>query len=188
MELGRKKIKSNFFSKVINAIKAFGYALKKIFWYKKRILEISLVFLLLILGMAAFLTLSRDKEETALQFDYINKELNEGINAYRLEDFNKAEILLSKIYESTKRKKVKSRSALYLGNIYYKMNNFGKAVHYYQKSYSFDKKNVYALYNSALASLKVGNSQRALKYSKKAFEIEKTYLPNRILLGNRRCM
>lgn len=159
--------------------------IKKIFTSKKRIIEFSLTILLLILGLAVYLTLS-DKKGDILheRYDYTNKELNEGTNAYRLENFDKAEILFLKAIESTRRKKVKSLAALYLGNIYYKMNNYNEAIDYFQRSLFYNKKNVHALYNSALASLKNGDSGKALKYALLAFDIKDDYLPNLLLLGN----
>lgn len=184
MESGKKKIKSEFIRGISGVYKGISEALKRVFPQKNRILEISLVVFLLILGLALYLTLSKDKEYSYERFEYVNKELNEGINAYRLEDFDKAEMLLLNVLENAKVKKVKSKAALYLGNIYHINNNYSEALQYYQRSSSLDKKNVYAFYNSALVSVKSGNAQKAFRYSQKVLEIDKNYLPNRILLGN----
>ena len=98
MESGKKKIKSEIIRRISGVYKGVSEALKRVFPRKNRILEITLVLLLLILGLALYLTLSKEKEYTYERFEYINKELNEGINAYRLEDFDKAEILLLNVF------------------------------------------------------------------------------------------
>ena len=124
MESGKKKIKSEFIRGISGVYKGVSEALKRVFPRKNRILEITLVLLLLILGLALYLTLSKEKEYTYERFEYINKELNEGINAYRLEDFDKAEMLLLNVLENAKVKKIKSKAALYLGNIYHINNKY----------------------------------------------------------------
>ena len=153
--------------------------LKGFFSNKKRVFEAVLSILLIVLGLALYFSLSNTE-----QIDYKIRELNDGINAYRLEQYDKAEILLLKTVEISKQKKIKSLATLYLGNIYYRLNNFNIAFAYYRKAISLYEKNIHALYNAALCSLKKGDIDRALKYSLKAYDLDPQYSPNLLLLGN----
>jgi len=151
----------------------------------KRLIEVFAALLLIILGLAVYLALSMKQENgTSSVYDYRNKDLYEAFNAYRMEQYDRAEMLFLKAQDTTRKKKIKSVAHLYIGNIYFKMGNFVMAEDFFQKSLSFDNRNIHALYNTALAALNRGDERKALKYSQRAFEIDAKFIPNLILLGN----
>ncbi|MCK5095669.1 MAG: tetratricopeptide repeat protein, partial [Spirochaetes bacterium] len=158
---------------------------QEVFLKRKRILQYFLTISLLILGLAIYFSLTDEKEKARNgRFDYVNKDLVAGVNLYRLENYERAEVLLKRSLESAKGKKTKSFAALYLGNILYKKGKYTDALELFRESLSYNKKNVFAMYNTALSYLKLGNTSQALRHSLKTFELQNDYLPNLLLLGN----
>ena len=152
---------------------------------RKRLIEILFAGALILLGLALYLTLSREQTgKPPSVVDYRNTQLNEALTAYRMEKFDRAEMLFLKAIDSTRKRREKSIAYLYIGNIYFKLGNFSQAVEFYEKSLSFDGKNINALYNSALSFLRNREEDRALKYALKALEADGAFVPNLILLGN----
>lgn len=165
--------------------KKFILKFKEIFLQRKRVLQYLLTISLLILGLAIYFTLTDEKEKARNgRLDYVNKDLVAGVNLYRLENYERAEVLLKRSLESAKGKKTKSFAALYLGNIRYEKGNYTDALELFRESLSYNKKNIFAMYNTALSYLKLGNTSQALRHALKTFELQNDYLPNLLLLGN----
>jgi tetratricopeptide (TPR) repeat protein len=159
--------------------------MKKLLAERKRIIEISLAAIVLTFGLAFYFTLSRKKETPVYEeISFRSASLNEAINAYRLEEFDRAELLFRDSLANDRKKKVKSRAALYLGNISYRRGDYGGALEFFDTAFSLDDSNIYALYNGALSCLYGENHAKALRYAQKAYRVSSDFLPNTLLLGN----
>ncbi len=158
--------------------------IKKIF-SKKRLIEYFLPLLLLILGLVTYLVLTNRKEKLLPpQIDIRDQAFINAIYQYRLENLDRAEILFTKILEDGKMKKRKSLATLYLGNIYFKRGNYVEAIDFYERSISYSKNNVFAMYNASIAHFNRGEVELALEYALKAYNIKDDFLLNRLFLGN----
>jgi tetratricopeptide (TPR) repeat protein len=152
---------------------------------KRRFIEVSVAFLLVVLGLALYLTFSNRWEKTVPEPQlYMIQELEEAVNNYRLENFERAEMLLNGVLENAKNRPAKSKAALYLGNIYYKRTQYAKAALYYQDALFYQKNNTYAAYNRALTLLELGDLQRAERYARDVYKRRPDFQPNITLLGN----
>jgi len=170
--------------KKINIKKLKTWA-SKYFSGKKRLIEYLLTILLLIASTGTYLLLIRHKIPTyKIHYETSHTEFNNAINNYRLENYDKAEVLFTRILDSSKKKKMKNLSAFYLGNIYYFKGNYITAISFYKKSLIYDRKDVYTVYNIALSYSKIGEIERAIKYALKAFKLDNDFLPNLLFLGN----
>lgn len=155
---------------------------------RKRFIEYALVLVLLVTSVFIYISLAKKRVyEPRLSSTSIalsERDLSNGLNQYRLENYERAEILLLKVMESSKRKKIKSTASLYLGNIHFKKANFKVSADHYEKSIFYDRKNVYALHNASLVYAKMGENEKSLEYALKIFKRRERYLPNLIHLGN----
>jgi tetratricopeptide (TPR) repeat protein len=159
--------------------------MKKLLGDRKRILEISFAVLVVVFGLAFYFTLStKKKTPPSEEIVYRSASLIEAINAYRLDELDRAEILFRDSLENARKKKIKSRAALYLGNISYRRRDYSGALDFFDLAFSLDDSNIYALYNGALACLYGENPAKALRYAQKAYRLSSDLLPNTLLLGN----
>lgn len=159
--------------------------MKKLRGEKKRIFEISLAVCVVIFGLALYFTLSTKKKiPPSEEIVYRSASLIEAVNAYRLEELDRAEILFRDSLENAKKKQIKSRAALYLGNISYRRGDYSGALDFFDLAFSLDDSNIYALYNGALACQYGENPAKALRYAQKAYRLSNDFLPNALLLGN----
>lgn len=161
--------------------RTFFASLKK----KRRLIEFSLALMLLLLGFVTYLTITNKQRADFPQGASSSDRYTQmGINHYRLENYERAEMLFLKAMETSKSRTTKTLAAVYLGNIFFKKKDYDAALDYYNTSLSFDKNNVFALYNSALSHLRMGESERAMENALKVFELEKSFVPGLLLLGN----
>ena len=159
--------------------------MKKLLGERKKILEISLAVCVVVFGLALYFTLSTKKRiPSAEETEYRFASLIEAVNAYRLEELDRAEILFKDALENTRKKKIKSRAALYLGNISYRRGDYSGALDFFDLAFSFDDSNIYALYNAALACHYGENPAKAIQYAQKAYRLSGDFLPNALFLGN----
>jgi tetratricopeptide (TPR) repeat protein len=159
--------------------------LKKLIAERKKIIEVSLAAIVLIFGLAFYFSLSRKKQTPVYEeISYRSDTLIEAINAYRLEELDRAELLFRDSLANDRKKKIKSRAALYLGNIAYRKGDYSGALKFFDTAFSFDDSNIYALYNGALSCIYGENPAKALRYAQKAYRFSSDFLPNTLLLGN----
>jgi len=156
----------------------------KLFEGKKQFIELALVVFILLLALALYLTLSGNGQKGARVRYKADDELTEGLNHYRLENYERASFILREAEETARTKKVKSLAALYLGNISYKQGRFSDSLVEYTRAIALDGKSPHALYNAALSVLKTGNPQKSLEYAVKAFQVDDGFAPSALLAGN----
>jgi tetratricopeptide (TPR) repeat protein len=173
----KKELSFSYFKDISDAIKQF---FKK---NRKTLLYISAT-LPLVISLIAYFAINKKEGFQSESYDYFNRDLIEGINHYRLENYERAEILIKRAAEGANRRKIDSIAFLYLGNIEYQRGNYRGALEYFEESLSYDKKNIYAMYNIATSYMKTGNPNLTRKYALKIFELQEEYRPNLLLLGN----
>jgi tetratricopeptide (TPR) repeat protein len=166
-----------YFKNLLTAVKAFYVKYRKILLYTGVVLP-------LVLSILVYFAISKREGDKSDSIDYFNRDLIEGINHYRLENYERARVLLDRATITSNRKKIDSIAFLYLGNIEYKRSNYSGAIEYFEESLSYDKKNVFALFNSAQSYLKMGDPELTRKNALKIYELQKEYAPNLLLLGN----
>jgi tetratricopeptide (TPR) repeat protein len=166
-----------FFRKFYTPLKSFFLKYRKTLLYAAAVLP-------LVISLITYFAINKKDGFQSDSFDYYNRDLIEGINNYRLENYDRAEMLLKRAAEGSKRKKIDSAAFLYLGNIEYQKGNYRGALEYYEESLGYDKKNIYALHNIAESYVKSGKPALTLKYAMKVFELQKGLRPNLLLLGN----
>ncbi len=114
-----------------------------------------------------------------------SKNLNHAINEYRLENYEKAKIILNNIIDSSKNKSEIAIAFIYLGNIEYKTGNFKKALEYYTEAAKKHKRyKKYALYNSSIIYMKIGDLKDAIRVLKEIIGKKEKFVEANLLLGN----
>jgi len=162
-----------------------GKALRSLLRKRKKIVEYILVVLLLSAGILAyFLVQKSNTSNSALRPDIFDRNLRDALNYYRLEEYDRCEMLLKHVLDQAGRRRTKSLAALYLGNIYFKKNDFEKALTLYRDSVSYDRKNVNALFNSAVALSETGRWTQSLERVQKALELQPDFRKGLLFLGN----
>jgi len=165
--------------------KRFKNTLKQILKKRWRIIEYSLTLLLLIVGFFTYLSFQKRKEAVLpLRPELLDKSFREGVYHYRLENYDRSELLFKSVLEHSRKKKIKSFAALYLGNICFREEEYDDSEKFYLEAHELYKKNFYALYNAAIASSKKGSWGDALSYAQKAYSINDEYTKNRLFLAN----
>ncbi len=153
--------------------------------HRRRLVELSLIALLILISMFAYLIVQRrEKASPPGEPAVLDQALQEGVYHYRLDNFDRSEILLSNVFEHSKKKKVRSLASLYLGNLHFRKADFEAALDFYMKSFSLDRKNVFAYYNAAVASSKSGEWDRARTYVKMALSLREDFTPALLFSGN----
>ncbi|HEB33228.1 MAG TPA: tetratricopeptide repeat protein [Spirochaetes bacterium] len=166
-----------YFKNLLTAAKDFYLKHGKILLYTGVVLP-------LVISILVYFAINKREGFRDDSIDYLNRDLIEGINHYRLENYERARILLKRASVGSNRKKMDSIAFLYLGNIEYKGGNYSGAIEYFQESLSYDKKNVFALFNSAQSYMKMGDPELTLENVLKIYKLQKEYAPNLLLLGN----
>jgi tetratricopeptide (TPR) repeat protein len=152
---------------------------------RRAFLELSLIIFLLALSFALYLTLARrgEREKGTAAFRSRSR-FEDGLNLYRLEDYERAGFILRGVLDKPHSKKEGSLAALYLGNIAYLGGDFAAALDFYNRAAALDTKSAFALYNSALAFLAKGEPERALLHAQRALRIDEDFTPAAVLAGN----
>jgi len=166
-------------------IKRVNSYIKRITSNRRRFREYLLTVILLLISMVTYLFLTK-KEAPSSKSNYSisSNVVNDAVNNYRLENFDRAEILFTTILNKSKKKKLKNLSAFYLGNIYFFRDNYRTAIGFYKESLKYDKSDVHAIYNMALSYSRDGEIRHAINYVLKALELDKNFFPGLLLLGN----
>jgi tetratricopeptide (TPR) repeat protein len=156
---------------------------------KRTRIVIGYVIVAVLIGVSilAYLTLHGPgpaDELTPYQTEYAESGLREGIYQYRLENYERAEILLQNMLGKAESSRTASMAALYLGNIAYRKGDPATALTYYGESIDLDRSNVYAFHNASLAAAREGNWRRALVFSKKAVELSGRHTASSLFLAN----
>jgi tetratricopeptide (TPR) repeat protein len=158
---------------------------KKLFSDRKRVLELFLPILLIIMGVTAyFIIFQRNEGRVSYEADFRDQTFITALNQYRLGNLDRAELLFERALKETKFKKKKSLAELFLGNIYYKRELYKDAIRRYELAFAYNKRNTHALHNTALAYTRIGNIKEALSYAQKAYTMKKDRDINLLLLGN----
>ncbi|GEM_PF-1743277 len=110
--------------------------------------------------------------------------LQEAIYHYRLEQDDRALLIFENILQNTNNKKIASLSALYCGNIHFRRADYLSALSCYDRASELRRKNIHALHNAAVSSLKTGDWRRAVDLSYDALDIDGNFKPTLLLLGN----
>lgn len=168
MESGRKKSVADFFRA-----------------NKRSLIEAALILILLILSLTAYLLIrGRDEGEDAWTRGR-NQALQQAIFHYRLQSYEKAELLLHASLESSSRRE-KSLVLLYLGNIAFQRGRYQDAMTRYLEAHRVNRKNPHPLYNAALAACRQGRYVQAQELAARSVDAGTSYGPALLLLGNLR--
>lgn len=147
--------------------------------------EISIVICLMALGVFAYLMIqNRPGLKPQIEEKLPDRSLQEGLYHYRLGNLDRAEMLFMNIFTNSKKRKIQSIAAVYLGNIYLKKGDYNGAVDFYMKAIHLDRKNFYAYHNAAVACSKSGEWEKAGEYVKKALSIKDDFIPALLFGGN----
>jgi tetratricopeptide (TPR) repeat protein len=159
--------------------------LKLILKSRSHLIELSIVISLMVLGVFAYLMIqNRPGLKTQEEEKLPDRNLQEGLYHYRLDNLDRAEMLFLNVFEHSKRKKIQSLAAVYLGNIYFKKGEYNGALDFYLRSVNLDRKNFYAYHNAAVACTRSGEWEKAGEYVKKALSIKEDFIPALLLSGN----
>jgi len=140
---------------------------------------------LLLAGILAYFLIQKNNAPNiTLRPEVFDKNLREALNYYRLEEYDRCEMLLQHVLARTGKRRIKSMAALYLGNIYFKKNEIEKAVSLYHESISYDRKNINALYNSAAALSKSGRWTQSSETVQRLLSIRPEFRKGLLFLGN----
>jgi len=134
--------------------------------------------------LAYFLVQKSGTSNSSLRPNIFDRNLRDALNYYRLEEYDRCELLLKHVLDQAGRRRTKSLAALYLGNIYFKKNDFEKALALYRDSASYDRKNVNALFNSAVVLSKTGRWTQSLERVQKVLELQPDFRKGLLFLGN----
>ena len=145
-----------YFKKLLTVVKVFYLKYRKILLYM-------VVVLPLVISILVYFAINKREGSERDSIDYFNRDLIEGINHYRLENYERSRTLLERASAASNRKKIDSIAFFYLGNIEYKRGNYNGAIEYFEESLTYDKKNVFALYNIAQSYMKIGDPESAFK-------------------------
>ncbi len=152
---------------------------------RKKIVEYSLTVLLLSAGILAYFLIQKNGlTGISPGPEILDRNLREALNYYRLEEYARCELLLQHVLAQTGKRRTKSLAALYLGNIYFKKNATAKAVSLYRESISYNRKNVAAIYNLAVALSKTGRWAQSRETVQKLLEIQPGFRKGILFLGN----
>ncbi len=134
--------------------------------------------------LAYFLVQKSGTSNIFIRPDIFDRTLREALNYYRLEEYDRCELLLKHVLSESGRRRTKSLAALYLGNIYFKNTDYDKALSQYGESLSYDRKNVNALYNSAVMLSKAGMWTQSQEKVQKLLALQPDFRKGRLFLGN----
>jgi tetratricopeptide (TPR) repeat protein len=164
-----------------NAGKAFLSLLRK----RKRLVEYTLTIILVSAGVLAYFMIQKGSPSgTFVRPDVFDRDLREALNLYRLEEYDRSEILLKHVIARSGRRRTKSLAAFYLGNIRFKNDLYRDALALYYESLSYDRKNVNALYNSAVVLSKTGQWRQAQERIEKVLTLQPDFRKALLFLGN----
>lgn len=174
---------------------------------RRKLLEYGLPLLVLACGFAAYLLISgnnrrpdvpksrlSDRSGTSGQLDLRDKTFINALYHYRLENFDRAGILFSRVLESSHSRKKKSTALLFLGNISFKngqsgfesdgLSGFETALSFYEDALSLDKKNSALLHNISLALMELGRDDEAMSYARQLYAMRNKSPRDLLLFGN----
>lgn len=149
---------------------------------RRALIEAVLVLGLLAISLAAYLVF-RDRPPEGDALRVRDRTLRQAIFQYRLEAYERAELLLRGSLESAPRRE-KSLALLYLGNIAYRRGRYPEAVSRYLEAHRLDRKTPHALYNAALASCREGRWTQARELAGRAVDADPSFGPALLLLAN----
>jgi tetratricopeptide (TPR) repeat protein len=156
-----------------------------LFSKRKRFLEYGLPIVLLSAGLITYLLVSGVKEREASSISNLrDRTFSNAMYHYRLENFERAELLFNRVVERSGSRKKKSTALLFLGNIYYQREAYDRALEYYEDAILHDRKNYNALHNASVALVKLHREEDALRYAKQLYSMNKELPENILLLGN----
>ena len=176
-------------SVMLKKIMETGRWIKEIFRRarNRRILEYAVPVILLCAGLITYLIVSRQREGVRSPVsDFRDRTFINALYHYRLENFDRAELLFKRSLESSRSQKKKSSALLFLGNIYYKREAYERALEYYEDAVSHDKRNLSALHNLSLTLMRLEREDDALRNAEKLYGMGEKLPENLLLLGNMR--
>lgn len=157
----------------------------RLFSGRKRVYEYGLPIILLCAGLVAYLLISGGKErEFSSLSDLRDRTFITALYQYRLENFERAELLFNRTLQSSRSRKKKSTTMLFLGNIYYRRGEYDKALEYYEGAVSYNRKNLSALHNISLVLVRLNREDDALRYSRDLYSRKEGLPENILLFGN----
>ena len=183
MESGGKRLKQwvlklkyllNSFLTVFNRVKN-----RKVF------MQLLVVLVLFILSLLAYFFISsQNRVQESFKLRIYSREMNEGINNYRLENYERAKIIFNDIAQNSRNRIEVAASYIYLGNIEYRSGNLRKALDYYKKAETKSKKYMlFSRLNSALVLMQLGELKEAIKLLREVSEDRDFPAEGGILLG-----
>ena len=153
--------------------------------HKRSVIGYATVVLLIGLGILTYFILqNRGQRVSPYQRGIEDKKLQEGVNHYKLGEYERSRLLLLNLIDTSDDKRVASTAALYLGNIAFKNGDYGEALVFYRASADLDGNNFFAFYNAALVFLQLGDLEGALKNARKAVDLSVDFSRAELLLAN----
>jgi tetratricopeptide (TPR) repeat protein len=151
----------------------------------RSIVGYAIVAFLLGIGITAYFMLqSEGGTPKSFNHEIAEEGLREGINQYRLQNYERARLLLLDMIQNAREKRTASMAALYLGNIAFLKGDLEDALQFYEQSLAVDRKNLFAPFNAAVTAAKMGDWRKALAYYRKTGSLESDFAPAALLLAN----
>ncbi len=131
---------------------------------KKVFIQLLVILVLFVLSLLAYFFISsRSRMQESFKSHIYSREMNEGINNYRLENYERAKVVFNDIVQNSRNRLEVSASYIYLGNIEYRSGNLRKALDYYRKAETKSKKyRLFSRLNSALVLMQLDELKKAI--------------------------